>query len=207
MVRGIRRLIDDIRNPKASKKRRKKKIDDLPDLPFFPRFKAPPITRAAKELAKILVDVGPEGGKTRLFDEPAPIITRHTQEQLDYEANLGRETMTMKDDIIAIIDNTSSDIEAEQIAEAIYIQAEQNQDQEMEDALASIERRRPRQFESRQFSRLNLVPMPKKKRKVSAYSKRFGLELKKLKKLHPRTKIQNLMKKAHRRTRAAMKKK
>jgi len=207
MVRGIRRLIDDIRNPKASKKRRKKKIDDLPDLPFFPRFKAPPITRAAKELAKILVDVGPEGGKTRLFDEPAPIITRHTQEQLDYEANLGSETMTMKDDIIAIIDNTSSDMEAEQMAEAIYMQAERNQDQEMEDALASIERRRPRQFESRQFSRLNLVPMPKKKRKVSAYSKRFGLELKKLKKLHPRTKIQNLMKKAHRRTRAAMKKK
>jgi len=207
MVRGIRRLIDDIRNPKASKKRRKKKIDDLPDLPFFPKFKARPITKAAKELAKIFVEVGPEGGKTRLFDEPTPIITRHTQEQLDYEANLGREPMTMKDDIIAIIDNASSDIEAEQMAEAIYIQAERNQDQEMEDALASIERRRPRQFQSRQFSRLNLMPAPKKKRKVSAYSKEFGKQLKRLKKLHPRTRVQNLMKKAHRRTRAAMKKK
>jgi len=173
MVRGIRRLIDDIRNPKASKKRRKKKIDDLPDLPFFPKFKARPITKAAKELAKIFVEVGPEGGKTRLFDEPTPIITRHTQEQLDYEANLGREPMTMKDDIIAIIDNASSDIEAEH----------------------------------RQFSRLNLMPAPKKKRKVSAYSKEFGKQLKRLKKLHPRTRVQNLMKKAHRRTRAAMKKK
>ena len=89
--------------------------------------------------------------------------------------------------------------------------AESTQDQELENALAMISARRPRQFSSRarsqQFSRLNLVPAPKKKRKVSAYSKRFGIELKKLKKLHPRTKVQNLMKKAHRRTRAAMKKK
>ena len=84
--------------------------------------------------------------------------------------------------------------------------AEANQDQELENALAQISASRPRQFQQ-QFSRLNLMPAPKKKRKVSAYSKRFGIELKKLKKLHPRTKIQNLMKKAHRRTRAAMKKK
>ena len=84
--------------------------------------------------------------------------------------------------------------------------AEANQDQELENALAQISATRPRQF-SQQFSRFNLAPAPKKKRKVSAYSKRFGIELKKLKKLHPRTKIQNLMKKAHRRTRAAMKKK
>ena len=85
------------------------------------------------------------------------------------------------------------------------------QDQTLENALARLGADRPKQFQARgrsnQFSRLNLVPMPKKKRKVSAYSKRFGIELKKLKKLHPRTKIQNLMAKAHRRTRAAMKKK
>ena len=83
--------------------------------------------------------------------------------------------------------------------------AEANQDQELENALAQISATRPRQF-SQQFSRFNLAPAPKKKRKVSAYSKRFGIELKKLKKLHPRTKVQNLMKKAHRRTKAAMKK-
>jgi len=85
------------------------------------------------------------------------------------------------------------------------------QNQTLENALARMGARRPQQFQARarsnQFSRFNLVSAPKKKRKVSAYSKRFGLELKKLKKLHPRTKIQNLMKKAHRRTRAAMKKK
>jgi len=235
MVRGIQRLIDDIRNPKASKKRRKKKIDDLPDLPFFPKFKAPPITKAAKELAKILIDIGPEAGKPRFFepehDYTKPTtITRHTQEQLDYEANLVRwkpttplpnakpirgppqemTRVTIEDDMREIFDNVD-DLAAQEIAEEIYQVAEQTQNQDMEDALARIERRRPRQFRSngrsRQFSRANLVRAPKKKRKVSAYSKRFGVELKKLKKLHPRTKIQNLMKKAHRRTRAAMKKK
>ena len=39
-----------------------------------------------------------------------------------------------------------------------------------------------------------------KKRKVSAYQKAFGVELKKLKKKHPRTNISVLMKKAHRAT-------
>lgn len=43
------------------------------------------------------------------------------------------------------------------------------------------------------------------KRKVSKYQKRFGQELKKLKAKHPRTKIQNLMKRAHRATKKALK--
>jgi len=46
---------------------------------------------------------------------------------------------------------------------------------------------------------------PKKKRKVSNYSKQFGKELKKLKALHPRTKITALMKRAHRATRRTLK--
>ena len=118
--------------------------------------------------------------------------------------------VTIEDDMREVFDNVD-DLAAEEIAEEIYQVAEQTQNQDMENALARIEGRRPRQFRantrSRQFSRSNLVPAPKKKRKVSAYQKRFGVELKKLKKLHPRTKIQNLMKKAHRRTRAALKKK
>lgn len=77
------------------------------------------------------------------------------------------------------------------------------QDQTLENALARLGADRPRVF-AEQFSRQNLVTSPKKKRKVSAYSKRFGIELKKLKKLHPRTKISALMKRAHRRTRSAM---
>lgn len=59
---------------------------------------------------------------------------------------------------------------------------------------------------SRQFELQNLLPN-KKKRKVSKYQKEFGRQLKILKKKHPRTKIQNLMKRAHAATRKALKKK
>jgi len=49
------------------------------------------------------------------------------------------------------------------------------------------------------------VSLPKKTRKVSKYQKRFGINLKKLKKSHPRTNISVLMKRAHRMTRKNMK--
>jgi len=52
----------------------------------------------------------------------------------------------------------------------------------------------------------NWAPTPKKQRKVSKYSRQFGKELKKLKALHPRTKITQLMKRAHRATRQSLKK-
>ena len=52
---------------------------------------------------------------------------------------------------------------------------------------------------------LNTKVVRKAKRKVSKYQKRFGQELKKLKKAHPRTKVQNLMKRAHRATKKALK--
>ena len=60
---------------------------------------------------------------------------------------------------------------------------------------------------SGQFSRANILPnLPtKKKRKVSKYQKEFGKQLKKLKVKHPRTKITQLMKRAHRATRKALK--
>lgn len=45
----------------------------------------------------------------------------------------------------------------------------------------------------------------KKKRKVSAYGKRYSVEFKKLKKAHPRMKFASLAKKAHKKTKAAMK--
>jgi len=47
----------------------------------------------------------------------------------------------------------------------------------------------------------------KVKRKVSAYSKQFGIELKKLIKKHPRTKVTNLMTRAHTATKKKMPKK
>lgn len=46
----------------------------------------------------------------------------------------------------------------------------------------------------------------KKPRKVSAYQKQFGRELKNLKKKHPRTPINRLMKRAHIATKKVMKK-
>jgi len=45
----------------------------------------------------------------------------------------------------------------------------------------------------------------KKKRKVSKYSREFGIQLKKLVKKHPRTKVTQLMSQAHRNTRKSMK--
>jgi len=59
---------------------------------------------------------------------------------------------------------------------------------------------------SRAFESQNTLPK-KKKRKVSKYQKEFGIQLKKLKKKFPRTKIQKLMKRAHAATRKALKKK
>jgi len=48
-------------------------------------------------------------------------------------------------------------------------------------------------------------PKAKKSRKVSAYSRRYGVEYKRLKAKHPRMKFGALSKKAHAATRKAMK--
>ena len=53
---------------------------------------------------------------------------------------------------------------------------------------------------------VNDAVVKKTKRKVSKYQKEFGKQLKRLKKKHPRTNVQNLMKKAHRETRRILKK-
>ena len=53
---------------------------------------------------------------------------------------------------------------------------------------------------------VNDAVVKKAKRKVSKYQKEFGRQLKALKKKHPRTNVQNLMKKAHRETRKIMRK-
>jgi len=50
-----------------------------------------------------------------------------------------------------------------------------------------------------------LAAAPKKKRKkVSKYSKEFGIQLSKLILIHPRTKVTELMTKAHAKTRVAL---
>ena len=52
-------------------------------------------------------------------------------------------------------------------------------------------------------SRRARVPLPKPKRKVSAYQREFGRQLKKLKRAHPRTPVTKLMKRAHAATKRA----
>ena len=56
-----------------------------------------------------------------------------------------------------------------------------------------------------QFSFAATAPTSKRKRKVSKYQKELGRQLKRLKKKHPRTPINRLMKKAHAATRKALK--
>ena len=193
-----RRLLPSFRggsdpNPQRGPKRRKPK----------------PLTKTYQHTPTIPSTPGPTGEAVRwspppgFGDESMQETTRERNIRL-FEERKQAQPQYVRDveDVLDMQDDPESALLE------LFDVAESTQDQQLENALAMISARRPRQFQSsRQFSRLNLVPAPKKKRKVSAYSKRFGIELKKLKKLHPRTKVQNLMKKAHRRTRAAMKKK
>lgn len=61
-------------------------------------------------------------------------------------------------------------------------------------------------FASLAGANLPMITPEKRKRKVSEYQKLFGKILKQLKKKHPRTRIQDLMKRAHRMTRKQLKK-
>ena len=63
-------------------------------------------------------------------------------------------------------------------------------------------RRSSRRVVTRSRTRFPL-PTQKKKRKVSAYQKEFGRQLKRLKRAHPRTPVTRLMKRAHAATRKA----
>ncbi len=85
------------------------------------------------------------------------------------------------------------------LAEAIY--------DELEDDgyFRDDDRRSPRRGSSRTRSgtQRSLRLPAKPKRKVSAYQREFGRQLKKLKKAHPRTPVTRLMKRAHAATRRA----
>ena len=61
----------------------------------------------------------------------------------------------------------------------------------------------PRRNRGGRGSRRSRVPIPKPKRKVSAYQREFGRQLKKLKRAHPRTPVTKLMKRAHAATKRA----
>ena len=138
---------------RASKKERKKAIDDIPDIPGGPFWRRlgpygpaiPLIPKLAKEIAKVLIEHEEMVG---LGDKPG-----HDLSQPDFNAALRRE---------------------QQLAR-----------------WAAMEEPKPK----------------RKKRKVSDYSKQFGIILKALKKKHPRTPVTRLMKRAHVATRKKMPKK
>ena len=64
----------------------------------------------------------------------------------------------------------------------------------------------PSRRSGRSFTAAQIRSVAPKKRKVSAYQKRFGIEMKRLIKAHPRTPRTKLMKRAHTATKKAMKK-
>jgi len=88
------------------------------------------------------------------------------------------------------------------IAEEIYYELE---DDGYFDEPSRRSSRRTRRSRSRTQRSLRLPPRKRsrKKRKVSAYQKEFGRQLKKLKKAHPRTPVTKLMKRAHAATKRA----
>lgn len=95
-----------------------------------------------------------------------------------------------------------------ELPELLYkLLEEERERQEREDCptcgMPRIPSRR-RSSPSRRRLVTDLAPA-KKTRRVSAYQKEFGRQLKALKKKHPRTAIGTLMKKAHAKTRRARK--
>lgn len=85
---------------------------------------------------------------------------------------------------------------------ALHRLAEQIYDELENDGYFDKPRRRTAPGRSRSRG-LSKVPIPKPKRKVSAYQREFGRQLKKLKRAHPRTPVTKLMKRAHAATKRA----
>jgi len=155
--------------------------DPNPQRPPKPR-KPQPLPKTFQFTPTIPSTPGPTGEDVRW--KPTTILAPQPQEMIEMDA---QEALT------EVINNPAIEISPEMI-EII------NSPAFMMDRNGQVAR--SNQF-GNQFGQQRTIP--RKKRKVSAYSKRFGLELKKLKKLHPRTKVQDLMKRAHRATKRAMK--
>lgn len=138
----------------------------------------------------------PFTGSVRFVPQPKRVVpTPQKQETIIMPANTGDDLLN------ELLDAGVSEMEILQMSNRI--------EQEVAAMTPTQRRERARMIQAQsfggQFDAQNLLPPAKKKRKVSKYQKRFGIELKKLKKLHPRTKIQNLMKRAHRATKRALK--
>ena len=137
----------------------------------------------------------------------------------------------LADDLLRELDTLPNDV-AQNAVDDLRDKAIEMDDEFLELGLAKLTATRPRNLanerrrrginsrgrrtiaRSNQFSRANILPRTgdsgvpkttKKKRKVSRYQKEFGKQLKKLKAKHSRTPITKLMKRAHTKTRKAMK--
>jgi len=151
-----------------SKKERKKAIDDIPDIPGGPFWRRlgpygpaiPAIPRAAKELAKLMIE-----HEESIFKNP------------------------VGDDIAML----------ELAVDAV--------NQRMNEIRRGDPGSPGQLLTPRGGKEAQPGMKPRKKRKVSDYSKQFGIILKALKKKHPRTPVTRLMKRAHVATRKKMPKK
>jgi len=140
-------------------------------------------------LAPLVIPQGPviSGDDVRWKPTPAFKPTAPTFENI-----IGSDDVTPIEALTEVINNPAIEISPEMIAIINDASLGMNPQGEIVTGVTSMD-----QFRFR--------GVPKKKRKVSKYSREFGIQLKKLKKLHPRTKVQDLMKKAHRATKRAMK--
>ena len=77
--------------------------------------------------------------------------------------------------------------------------------EEYEALMAQIRQESGTNGNTNMFASSDMPESKPKKRKRSKYNRELSKQLKTLKKKHPRTKITNLMKKAHRATRKALK--
>jgi len=176
-----------------------------------------PSVRAAGIIAKLMIDTEHMVG---LADKPGHDLTSPSLDTIVYtrredidprtgqvsNIKTGAVIQSLIDKLVAIINDNMITLSPEDVAIINDPELVMTGDGEIAKRLAPSGRDVIRR--SGQFARHMIMPdLPsrKKKRKVSSYSKEFGIQLKKLKKKHPRTPVTKLMKRAHAATRKARK--
>ena len=183
------------RRTKSEAKERIESVPDLPNVPLLPPLLKPApklISRGAKELGKILVDLDPLD-RTASVPRAAPLPTTTRSPESFIPVTQEEPTMITREEVIQMLVNDPLLEITEDMLPII------NDPSIMMNGNGELVRN---QF-AEQFRRDKLEPKPK--RKVSKYQKELGRQLKMLKKKHPRTKVTALMKRAHRLTRKALK--
>ena len=209
---------------KPTKEEAKEKIRELPTVPpvpptFPPVFRAiGPVVRGAKALGQLLVDIDPLDRTAPLPARPIPQTRRspesfaRTERLKEGIRDVGRAIKDFElpspDILIPRRDTRRGDtVNRREIIREVINDPNIEITEEMLPIIndPSILMDRFGDLFSEQFSRSELLREPKKKRKKSKYQLELGRQLKMLKKKHPRTPITQLMKRAHRLTKKAMK--